>query len=214
MHIAPVSETELAALGVDVGAMKQSLGFVPNSMRIAARRPPLMQAFSELVGAVMGGGEIKPDLRMMVGFMASRAAGCLYCQAHTSHNSHGAGVATEKIQAIWEFEQSKLFNAAERAALRFARDGAQQPNAVTGRHYADLKQFFSEEQIVDLLAIISLFGFLNRWNDSLGTALEEQPLDYAQTNLAGQGWTAGKHADQPPREEIETPVYGSSNAEA
>ena len=198
MHIAPVSETELAALGVDVGAMKQNLGFVPNSMRIAARRPPLMQAFSELVGAVMGGGEIKPDLRFMVGFMASRAAGCLYCQAHTSHNSHGAGVATEKIQAIWEFEQSELFNAAERAALRFARDGAQQPNAVTGQHYSDLKQFFTEEQIVDLLGIISLFGFLNRWNDSLGTVLEEQPLGYAQTNLAKQGWKAGKHADLKP----------------
>ncbi|MBK7730845.1 MAG: carboxymuconolactone decarboxylase family protein [Gammaproteobacteria bacterium] len=173
--------------------MRKESGYVANSLKVAARRPDLMRAVSNLTNAVMNGADIAPELRTMVGYMASRAAGCTYCQAHTSHNSHARGVASEKIQKMWEFERSHLFDAAERAALAFARDAAQQPNAVTAEHYCELRKHYSEEQIVDLLAIVSLFGFFNRWNDSLGTELESKPKEFALSNLTKSGWVAGKH---------------------
>jgi hypothetical protein len=43
---------------------------------------------------------------------------------------------------------------------------------------------------------IALFGFLNRWNDSMGTALEDLPMESARRNLAHTGWDAGKHGDR------------------
>jgi hypothetical protein len=49
--------------------------------------------------------------------------------------------------------------------------------------------------MVELTAIISLFGFLNRWNDTLATALEPSPTAFAAATLAGNGWKSGKHAE-------------------
>lgn len=99
-----------------------------------------------------------------------------------------------KVEAVYEFETSHLFSAAERAALRLARDAGVVPNASTPEHFAELKRFYSDPQIVELVSVISLFGWLNRWNDTMATELEEEPLTFAGEHLATHGWQAGKHA--------------------
>jgi hypothetical protein len=77
--------------------------------------------------------------------------------------------------------------------LRFAQAAGQTPNAVTDADFEDLRKFYSEKQILQIVAVISLFGFLNRWNDTLGTPLEAGPLAYANETLAAKDWNAGKH---------------------
>ncbi len=126
--------------------------------------------------------------------VASQAAGCLYCQAHTSSNASRAGLSAEKIAAVWEFETSPLFEKSERAALRFALGAGSVPNGVTDEIIDDLKQYYSEVQIVELMAVVAMFGYLNRWNDSMATGLEDEPLSFAENNLADTSWQAGKHA--------------------
>lgn len=42
--------------------------------------------------------------------------------------------------------------------------------------------------------MIAMFGHLNRWNDSMATTLEEEPIAFAEQTIAGTGWTVGKHA--------------------
>jgi hypothetical protein len=44
------------------------------------------------------------------------------------------------------------------------------------------------------VAVISLFGWLNRWNDTMATELEDEPLAFASQHLTANGWSAGKHA--------------------
>jgi alkylhydroperoxidase family enzyme len=100
----------------------------------------------------------------------------------------------EKIAAVFEFETSDLFSDGERAALRLARDAAIVPNATTKDHFDDLKRHFTDEQIVEIMGVVSLFGWLNRWNDTMATDLEAEPLAFASQHLAGRGWTAGKHS--------------------
>ncbi len=107
--------------------------------------------------------------------MASQAAGCRYCQAHTSHGLLYQGVAKEKIEAAWDYEHSPLFDEAERAALRLAHHAGLSPNAVEDRHFDDLKRFYNDDQLAEIVAVIALFGFLNRWNDTLATDLEARP---------------------------------------
>jgi alkylhydroperoxidase family enzyme len=133
-------------------------------------------------------------LRNLVSQMASRASGCGYCMAHTAHTAGRVGVPDPKEDALWEYETSPLFSAAERAALRVAQGAAQAPNAVTDEDFAELKRYYSEEQIVDIVAVIALFGFLNRFNDTMATQLESSPLEAGRRFLAEKGWTAGKHA--------------------
>lgn len=174
-------------------AVEAGMGFVPNSFLTMAHWPELVQAFVPFAGTVLNGGEVDPGLKQLVAYVASHAAGCRYCQAHTAHNATRRGVAAEKVAAAFEFETSELFSPAERAALRVAARGGMQPNGVEPADTAALAEHFDQRQIVEIVAVIALFGFLNRWNDSLATTLEDHPTAFAETGLAGAGWEAGKH---------------------
>ena len=38
-----------------------------------------------------------------------------------------------------------------------------------------LRAHYTEEQVLEIVAVIALFGFLNRWNDTLKTDIEAAP---------------------------------------
>ena len=81
----------------------------------------------------------------------------------------------------------------EKAALRVAVHAGMVPNAVEAEHMSELSRYFSEKQVIEVVAVISLFGFLNRWNDTMATTLESAPKNFAADQLASHGWAAGKH---------------------
>ncbi len=56
-----------------------------------------------------------------------------------------------------------------------------------------MKAHWTEQQIVQILGAVCLYGFLNRWNDSMATDLEESPRAMGERVLARGGWTGGKH---------------------
>jgi len=192
-HIKPVSRDDLPEFEPLFDAVEQSMGFVPTSLFTMAHWPELLQTFAAMAGTVLGPGEIDRGLKQLIAFVASNAAGCRYCQAHTSHSAARGGVAEKKVAAAFEFETCDLFDDAERAALRVALHGATVPNGVEEAHFDSLKAHYSERQIVEIVAVISLFGYLNRWNDTMATTLEVSPAAFAGSVLAGGGWDAGKH---------------------
>jgi len=176
-------------------AAESRMGFVPNSQRILAHRPEILRAFRQLADAINGpSATIERQLRNLIAQMASRAAGCGYCMAHTAHSAARSGISAEKEEALWEFETSPLYSAAERAALRVARGAALVPNAVTDEDFAELRRHFDDAQVVEIVAVIALYGFYNRFNDTMATQLERSPLEAGKRYLAGRGWRAGKHA--------------------
>jgi uncharacterized peroxidase-related enzyme len=172
-----------------------TLGFVPNSVLTMQRKPKLVKALAALNGAVMDPqGEIDLGFKRLVGHFASRAAGCQYCMAHTVLGAKNFGVSESKLAALWDYARSPLYNEAERVALEFAAAAAQVPNAVTDELFARLRRHWSEAQVVELLGVIALFGFLNRWNDTMATPLEPVAAALGEQFLARGGWKAGKHA--------------------
>lgn len=171
---------------------QRGLGFVPNSVRIMARRPNLAKAFAALNRAVME-GSVPAGFKRLLGHVSSRVTGCRYCMAHTIHGAGHNGVDEAKLAAVWDYATSPLFSDAERAALDFAIAAAV-PNAVDNVIFERLKQHWTNEQIVEILGTVAMYGFLNRWNDSLATELEDAPLASGEKLLAGGGWSAGKHA--------------------
>jgi len=195
-RIPPLDRSDLGDFDPFFKIIEEMMGFVPNSMLTMGRWPELLQAFNGLAGVIQGGATIERELIQLVAFVSSNASGCRYCQAHTSHGAEKAGVALEKIDAAFEFETSDLFSAAERAALRLARDSSLVPSAVEDAHFEDLRAHYTEREIIELVAVISLFGWLNRWNDTMGTTLEQGPLQFGRENLASHGWDAGKHRDR------------------
>ena len=189
-HIHPLSREETAAFNPMFEAIEQSMGSVPQSMMIMARVPEVLGAFAKLTPTVMGPGQIDLGLKSLVAQISSTAAGCRYCQAHSAEGAHHRGVSTEKIQDVWTFETSDLFSPAEVAALRLARDASVTPNASTPDHFEELAEHYSDDQVAEIVAVISLFGFLNRWNDTLQTPLEDAPFAFASEHLADSGWEA------------------------
>jgi uncharacterized peroxidase-related enzyme len=171
-----------------------SRGYVPNSNLVMARRPRILAAFRTLNAAIFNDDNIVPaGVLAMVGNVASQAAGCRYCVAHTANNAGKRGVDADRIAALWEYETSPLFSEGERAALRFAQGAASVPNMVTDEDVEAVKAHYGEDGVVEILAVVSFYGFLNRWNDSLATELEEAAFDLASGTLAPTGWDAGKH---------------------
>lgn len=192
-RLAPLKRSDVPKFEPLFALIEAVMGFVPNSLLIMARKPELVEAFATLSRVAMQGGTLPPGLSSLIGFVVSRSAGCQYCQAHTHHQAAHAGVDAAKLDAVWSYETSPLFSEAERAALRVAQLAAQVPNAVTDADFDALKRHFSEAQIIEILGIISTFGFLNRWNDTLATPLEAAPLQHADAALAAHGWSGTKH---------------------
>jgi uncharacterized peroxidase-related enzyme len=162
-------------------------------MLTMAHKPGLLQAFAGLSFNVLGPGKLEPELKSLVSHVASRAAGCVYCQAHTAHTAHRNGASEEKLQAAFEYETSPLFDDRERAALRLAQFAALTPNASTPEHFEALREHFDEQEIVEIVSVISLFGWLNRWNDTMATKLEAAPGEFGAKVLGPNGWRVGKH---------------------
>jgi uncharacterized peroxidase-related enzyme len=192
-HLEPLRREELPELEELFRLYDETLGFVPNSLFTMARRPEILRAFSELITQTWRTGTVPVGLKPLLAIVASTAAGCRYCQAHETVDARMRGVEEAKIAAVWQFETSDLYSDAERAALRFARDASVVPNAVTNAHFAELRRFWDDGEIVEILAVVGLFGFLNRWNDSMATDLEPIPQAFAGATLGPSGWERGKH---------------------
>ena len=173
---------------------RNTRGFTPNSIMTMARRPNIVRAFMQLNQAVLYEGTVAEELKMLISLVASQVAGCRYCQAHMANLSKIWKASEEKIASVWEFESSDLFSPAERAALRVAYHGAMSPAQATQAHFDELYEHFDEAEVVEIVASIALFGFLNRWNDTMATELEGLPGEVAEATLGESfGWDAGKH---------------------
>jgi AhpD family alkylhydroperoxidase len=212
-HVAPLSIEDMPELAPIFEGPKAAMGFVPNSMLTMARMPQLTIAFNMMVNVAFGGdlkpmiealaplvpeqgdaGEnLAPELVQLISFATSLAAGCRYCQAHTSHNLERFGGDAQKIARILEYETDPTYSDAERAVLTLAFAAARVPNESEAAHFESVRQHFSERQIVQIVAIISMFGFLNRWNDTMATELESPAVAFAESALGHVDWTLGKH---------------------
>lgn len=191
-HLEPLRREDLPELEPLFRHYDETLSFVPNSLFTMARRPEILRAFSELITQIWNTGTLPKPLKPLIAIVSSVAAGCRYCQAHEAVDARERGVEDEKIAEIWNFERSERYSEAERAALRFARDASLVPNLVTADHFEDLRRHWDEGQIVEMLAVVGLFGFLNRWNDTMATELESDPLSFAAARY-GAHWEPGKH---------------------
>lgn len=172
----------------------ETLGFCPNSVLTMQHRPAISKAFINLNKAVMANeGRVTSALKRMIAWVSSNAAGCRYCQAHAIRAAERYGAEREQLENIWNYQTHPAFSPAERAALHFSLAASLLPNQVDETIKAELYRFWNEGEIVEMLGVISLFGYLNRWNDSMATALETGAIQSGEQYLRKHGWQTGKH---------------------
>ncbi|MBT4908190.1 MAG: carboxymuconolactone decarboxylase family protein [Rhodospirillaceae bacterium] len=196
-HIPALKREDLPELEEYFLRSDDRMGFVTNAQLTMAHRPPIFKAFVELAAATFKEyGNVTPGLKALVGNIASKTAGCSYCMSHTASNAMRPGYDTDeaKVAVVWEYETNPIFSDAERAALEFAQCAASVPNLVTEDHIARLREHFTDAEVVEINAVVAFYGFLNRWNDSMATELEDDMRDIGERLLGDKGWTVGKHA--------------------
>ena len=173
----------------------ETLGFCPNSVLTMQIRPEIARSFINLNMAVMTNhGRVTSAFKRIIAWVSSNAAGCNYCQAHAIRAAERYGAEQEQLDNIWEYRTHESFNEAERTALDFSLAASQLPNAVDEELQQRMHKYWDDGEIVEILAVVSLFGFLNRWNDSMGTSIENRATESAEKYLAKSGWNKGKHA--------------------
>ncbi len=193
-HMQPLGKSVTPELVDDFKIFEEILGFVPNSLLTMQRKPEMVKGFGVLTRAVMSkSGEVDLGLMRLIAHFASRAAGCQYCEAHSLVAANIHGISQQKLDEIWQYQTSELYSDAERVALDYALAAGSVPNAVDEPLMQRMREHWSENQIVEILGAVCLYGFLNRWNDSMATDLEQSPTQMGQRVLTEGGWNGGKH---------------------
>lgn len=190
----PLPDDASPALTDEFETFEEILGFVPNSLLTMQRRPEIVEGFDYLTRKVMKEADlVDPGFKRLAAHMASSGAGCQYCEAHSLIAAEIHGVSQEKLDALWNYRDSDLYSEKERVALDFALAAGKVPNEVDDEIQVALRHHWTDDEIVELLAAISLYGFLNRWNDSMATTLEDVPRQMGERVLGDRGWDGGKH---------------------
>ena len=155
--------------------LKESLGVVPHSFRTYAHRPEIALAFANLGHAVLGTGTVDRKLKTMVAYKVSTTNGCPYCIGHTSGMLGEVGFEKKDLDGIARLDIG-LFSEAERLALEFAEQATKEPARVSDALVEQLKQHFSEGEVVEIAAVVGLMNFTNKVHEALGIPLEEKFL--------------------------------------
>lgn len=172
----------------------ETLGFCPNSVLTMMHRPAIAKAFIQLNMAVMENqGAVTSALKRLLAYVSSNVTGCRYCQAHTIRAAERYGAEQEQLDNVWEYKTHPAFNAAERAALDLAVAASTVPNGVDEAIMAAMNEHWQQDDIVEIMGVIALFGYLNRWNDSMGTTLEPAAIESGESLLHQTDWNVGKH---------------------
>lgn len=172
----------------------ETLGFCPNSVLTMQIRPEIARSFINLNKAVMDNqGRVTSALKRLIAYVSSNATGCRYCQAHAIRAAERYGASEEQLLNVWEYKTHASFTEAERVALDFSIAASVIPNAVDESIKKNLYKYWDEGEIVEMLGVISLFGYLNRWNDSMGTSLEDGAISSGDQYIKKNGWEVGKH---------------------
>lgn len=173
---------------------EETLGFTPNSLFTMMHRPRIAKAFLEMNQAVMENkGRVSSALKREIAYLSSMTTGCRYCEAHAIRAAERYGSSEDRMNHIWEYKTYAAFTEGEQAAFDLAIAASQVPNAVNDTIAEKARLYWEEAEIVEIMGVVALFGYLNRWNDSMGTQLEGPAADSAQSILGHRGWISGKH---------------------
>ena len=154
-------------VGVIYDRYMQQRGNVPNMFRTMAHRPAILETMIAHFEAILTTGTLSTKLKELVIVRTSQLNACEYCLASHSLIAKKLGWTEAQVNGLGNYEQRSDFSAAEKAALRLAEAMTLRSNSMTDEQFAELRSFYEEGEIVELMAAIGLFNYFNRFNNVL-----------------------------------------------
>ncbi len=142
-------------------------GNVPNMFRVMAHRPEIFASMQAHFGAVLNTGTLSTKLKELIIVRTSQVNDTPYCLASHTVLARNLGWSDDQLAHLAGWQDRSDFTLAEKAALRLAETVTRDAHAVTDEQFAELRSFYSEGEIVELLCAIGLFNYFNRFNNAL-----------------------------------------------
>lgn len=193
--VQPIDRDSNPELQEMIDFYEETLGFTPNSLFTMMHRPRISEAFLEMNQSVMENkGRVTSALKRLIAYLSSMTTGCRYCEAHAIRAAERYGAKEDKMANIWEYKTHPSFSDAERAAFDLTIAASRVPNEVDDVISENMRKHWEPGEIVEIMGVIALFGYLNRWNDSMGTMLEQPAVESGKKYLEDKGgWEFKRH---------------------
>jgi AhpD family alkylhydroperoxidase len=117
-------------------------------MEIWANQPKMMFGMGKFNQAVRRGKSVDERVKNLVELKGAQMIGCEFCVDLGSQICRNSGFSDEELLALPRYRQSDLFTEREKLALDYAVAVMRTPVEVTDELFAQLKEHFSDEQLV------------------------------------------------------------------
>lgn len=172
------------------------IGVVPDCDRYLEIWPPAFRTYNLIVPnflnlpfSIFGVGKAPKEMVGLSMYVASRAAECPYCTAHTCSFALRRGTSPESIANALVGEGD--YSDKELATIAVAKSLARIPCELTVEEHSALRKHYSDAEAEWIVLGVSMMGFLNKFMDAIGVQLETDTAAETRQTM-GEGWSAGK----------------------
>ena len=142
-------------------------GNVPNMFRTMAHRPEILETMIAHFEAVLTTGTLPVKLKELVIVRTSQLNECTYCLGSHTQIAMKLGWSKDQIDNLAGYAERSDFTPAEKTAIRLAEKMTLNSTHISDEEFADLREFYDEGEVVELMAAIGLFNYFNRFNNVL-----------------------------------------------
>lgn len=160
------SEVSASAIGIYDRYLRDR-GNVPNMFRTMAHRPEIFETIIAHMEAVLNTGTLSKALKELVIVRTSQLNRTPYCLASHTAICRRLGWSDEHFRELEQAAGSGKFSEAEKVAIHLAEVMTLDAHSYTDADFARLRSFYSEGEVVELMAAVGLFNYFNRFNDLL-----------------------------------------------
>jgi alkylhydroperoxidase family enzyme len=136
-------------------------------VEVWAYQPKMMSGMGKFQGAVRKGDLVDERTKNLMELKGAQMIGCEFCVDLGSQICRNSGFSDDELLALPRYRESDLFTEREKLALDYAVGVMRTPVDVSDDLYARMKEHFTDEQMVELTALMMVVN-LDRFNAAFG----------------------------------------------
>ena len=136
-------------------------------IEVWAYQPKMMMGMGKFNQAIRKGKSVDERIKNLVELKGAQMIGCEYCVDLGSQICRNSGFSDDELLALPRYRHSELFTEREKTALDYAVGVMRTPVDVSDELFARMKEHFTDEQMVEITALLTLVN-LDRFNAAFG----------------------------------------------